>query len=1719
MPIYSQKKWLSELVFSKFNTVIYTNNTISKLNEYQRLRNAGVTASEALATTGLSAATVKAAKSNGILTVSEGVKSGAIKSSTKAILAQTAAWATSPMGMATIAITGISLLISGIKAYNQKVQESRQELMQLGQQAADTNKQLYDLISQYSKLGKDGQIDLSDQETAKGIQEQIVELVGDQAKNIDLVNGKYDEEIEKLQQIKALGVGDSYNDISRAAKSAEANLRDGYLSKGVGGSDNTIMGGAVQTATESAKIKEVMTKNGFGDFGKEYYEGTYKFQLDTSTPEKMVESYYKAVELASVIARDYGEDIENSEGALYDFYNNLNKFIDNNKEDVEAYSAAIKNLHTMDANSELANFLKTNDIATQEDFDSYIKGIEDGTIGMVDGKEASDSYKQVLIDVANDAFPQFSNSAKDAGENVNKMTVSMESLNKEIDAIQSAYQAVESAIKEFNTTGSLSVDTYQALTELEAKYIPYLIDEQGNLTLTKDALNELTAARIREAAVKQAEDYIDYIAGLGSEKAQIDAITTSVNEETDAINARIAAKLNEKITDGIISKDVAKKMLGHINGIIGMAESAIAGLDSGGLAKNAADNAKKVAEAEEEYAKKVADINEDLAEKEKQFAENMAEAWKKEHLEQLKDGLSKQKDIIDKYKKNLEITDFGFDLLNESDFESKSTLLSQKLIQLTEYGSQMRQEFDRIANIIPQTGDEANELANRIEELGSDMRENISSIRETQVEIQKLRVEALAFSIDKHTSAFEAELSNIERRIEILNNDNQQDFKYTNEILLAQSLLPMWSDFEKQKREKQRQDRDLIKQEQNTQDTINKIVSDALEQQAKDNATARAKERQKLIEDLEKTRKEAKEKLADAKKDFDEHMDSLVTKTQSAMASVQSLLDETDLKVPKLNTSDFDESVEHINNSLKGIGSSSVYNIFDKIEKWSPSEIKLPLSDSKAAVDIQGGDNCVKYAYARKKEITGTTNNIWYSGNGGDLGDKSLGDRKIKTPSDYRSYLMSGALITMSNGKAINPQANKPYGHVVVVESYDPITDILTYSDNTTGRTAKTIKFSDFSKRNSLTGVIPFGVYADGTPNHPGGLAVVGDEFKGAYEAIILPDGTVKILGVNGSELVDLPRGTEVVPHDQTKSLMTALEKKVPKYSNGTVNSNEIQEKIDEIVKFEEDSQKEIDRITNEGVVSQIQIQQSYYSPEIEKRLLHQLAISQGKKGAQYAARKYQQLRDDFLNYWNSGEYNEEVINAYYDSFDKLENVIYDFECSVSDNRSKILDEEIKAFHNLASEKFDIDISKLNSRSTLLSSHFNIVNAISEEQHNLNKELLEAEIVGARMNEQERSSLFTKSEHTKLSSKLSGIMSDINDLQRSYTRDLNKATKNTIEEITNNYERQYELKMKEYEIVKAELALAKAQQILENVENEKSVRTWNGSNWVYTAVLQDVIDAQADVEDAKYELEKSMIEKVQQEQLNAIDNNVDRLQTEKNKLEAVIKEMSESEKDVVTVLQNIAEVDLPTFKLIMQESGKAIQEAFDISDDTIDQIINEATENDIIDKMKQRSSDWRSANDTERKRLESKNIEDAKKIGLDFEESTGRWKRKDGTYAYATGTSNAEKGIGLFDEEGFGSEIILTKDGILTQFDGGERVFSPEMADRLWQMAQQKHAFAPLIAQPDLNKLIPIEDKINNAISNISNAFGDTYMIKDVQLNESEGGTLKGFIDFLKKKI
>ena len=101
-------------------------------------------------------------------------------------------------------MAGVAAIFALVRAYEnakERAKEAAQEMESAAQKANEQSKSLSDLIAQYRKLATAGDFDSSARETAKNIQEQITNLVGEQAGNLDLVNGKLDEEIEKLNEI------------------------------------------------------------------------------------------------------------------------------------------------------------------------------------------------------------------------------------------------------------------------------------------------------------------------------------------------------------------------------------------------------------------------------------------------------------------------------------------------------------------------------------------------------------------------------------------------------------------------------------------------------------------------------------------------------------------------------------------------------------------------------------------------------------------------------------------------------------------------------------------------------------------------------------------------------------------------------------------------------------------------------------------------------------------------------------------------------------------------------------------------------------------------------------------------------------------------------------------------------------------------------------------------------------------------------------------------------------------------------------------------------------------------------------------------------------------------------------------------------------------------------------------------------------------------------
>ena len=110
------------------------------------------------------------------------------------------------MGAASLLIT---TAITGISTYNAKQKEAQEEAVSTAQEITEQNKSIDDQMSaieNYQKTLKDETSSTEDVKTAKEglkeIQNQLIETYGAEAKNIDLVNESYDNQIKKINKLK-----------------------------------------------------------------------------------------------------------------------------------------------------------------------------------------------------------------------------------------------------------------------------------------------------------------------------------------------------------------------------------------------------------------------------------------------------------------------------------------------------------------------------------------------------------------------------------------------------------------------------------------------------------------------------------------------------------------------------------------------------------------------------------------------------------------------------------------------------------------------------------------------------------------------------------------------------------------------------------------------------------------------------------------------------------------------------------------------------------------------------------------------------------------------------------------------------------------------------------------------------------------------------------------------------------------------------------------------------------------------------------------------------------------------------------------------------------------------------------------------------------------------------------------------------------------------------
>lgn len=202
------------------------------------------------------------------------------------------------------------------------------------------------------------------------------------------------------------------------------------------------------------------------------------------------------------------------------------------------------------------------------------------------GLETGDDIRELSAVPANqtkvqaEAIKVLGNAAKDAGvtldqfisalETVGLVTVrdsskvkSLSDAMTALDNMQSAYQSCAQAVKEYNKTGYVTMDTLQSLCQLEPQYLNMLDLKNGKLKINTKTAQSLTQANIQLAKASILADTLNNIKdtnNLAKAEALLGDVTAVISDADTAIDAATEKSAQQaKDSDGWAGYDKVKR--------------------------------------------------------------------------------------------------------------------------------------------------------------------------------------------------------------------------------------------------------------------------------------------------------------------------------------------------------------------------------------------------------------------------------------------------------------------------------------------------------------------------------------------------------------------------------------------------------------------------------------------------------------------------------------------------------------------------------------------------------------------------------------------------------------------------------------------------------------------------------------------------------------------------------------------------------------------------------------------------------------------------------------------------------------------------------------------------------------------------------------------------------------------------------------------------------
>ena len=401
-------------------------------------------------------------------------------------------------------ISGIIKLVNRQEEAKQKTEELRQKTIENAEAAKEETSKISDLISQYEKFKDVTSLTADDKETLKSIQDQLIETFGKEAEGIDLVNGKYEEQIQQIDKLSAKKLKENENTLILNRQLAKDDFENNKQNEFWFGFDEKKgnFENVIQSGFEISRAIKGFTMNETANDGQLYLS----LSEDLNAEEKV-----KAIEEAVNLLKT--NDLIDSN--LFEYLVNLQNSY---REQVDAYSDTTNDL----AQNIVEIFALENGSPEGLSVGEYNRWVNDLLATIDDSDiELQKAIQSVADTLYGDKLDKKNLSLGNGiSENLSEsLQTSLSEYEDQISDFLSEKDKIDSALKEQEENGSVSASTAFELSKSGYKSAVKYDSETKAYKLLRSEINKTAESRIAETKAK-----------LESEKA---SAIQSIKDETE----------------------------------------------------------------------------------------------------------------------------------------------------------------------------------------------------------------------------------------------------------------------------------------------------------------------------------------------------------------------------------------------------------------------------------------------------------------------------------------------------------------------------------------------------------------------------------------------------------------------------------------------------------------------------------------------------------------------------------------------------------------------------------------------------------------------------------------------------------------------------------------------------------------------------------------------------------------------------------------------------------------------------------------------------------------------------------------------------------------------------------------------------------------------------------------------------------------------------------